>query len=127
MRPPHFVSRYPPGVRLIAVGLVVVAFASAAGTAAAKPTLTLSSGERTLIHGAHFTPHSVVRLLVSGSKNSSAKVRTNDNGAFTYFLAPSLDRCEGLFVQAFGVHGERADFSIGVPNCGDAGVGDVSK
>jgi hypothetical protein len=61
---------------------------------------------------------------MSGPKASTFKVRTTVHGTFR-FAAPDTTASKGLVVQALGAHGERASVGVGLPNLGDAGVGDV--
>lgn len=110
---------------VFAVVVALAAAGSALGASGARPTLSFLPGTPVRVHGAHFTPRSVVRVFGAGSTVS--KVRVTARGTFTLAVFPPPDiRCTGFVVQALGAHGERASVGVGAPACDDAGIGDTT-
>jgi hypothetical protein len=90
--------------------------------AAAFASLTLI-GTPPVLHGAHFKPHEVVRVLVA-APSKSIRVRATAAGAFTVRLPVAPTKTRGVVVQAFGSLGSRASVGMLAPT---PKPGDVSK
>lgn len=90
--------------------------------AVALASLTLT-GAPPVLHGAHFKPHELVRVLVA-APSRSIRVRATAAGTFTVRLPVAPTRRRGVVVQAFGSLGSRASVGMLAPT---PKPGDVSK
>lgn len=103
----------------LVLGLFLAAAAYAAsGTAARRPSLTVSGGS---VHGRHFAALERVKVTVRGAGRAAwSRARASASGSFATAL-PTQDPCLGrLVVTARGASGDSASLKLPQRACAPA-------